>query len=418
MLHITGDKLILHQKNQTTSGLKASLLAAPSSRLGIVTKTYSPNPKPTPVKGSFDPLTGEVLTPSHNKTRANRWALKSVVNRLLAGSRTSKCMILRAPAIGGGLSPIQVQKGQNCKRAFYNGLMSCGSVWTCPVCASKIAERRRNELAEGMESARSQGLRIHFVTLTVPHGIGDDLHILLERLRGALKRLSQGKYGISSQLKGALVGYIRTLEVTHGKNGWHPHYHLLVFTDPSITTAQLHSIYAPAWQRACRLAGLPIPSDLHGCTVQDGSYADKYASKWGLEDEMTKSHIKQTRQKGATPWGLLRCVLDGDDPVYPAERAASLFQLYAHAFKGSRQLYWSNGLRNKLDLNKEVSDEILAEQPDDERAILIAELTVSDWRIIRSNKAEAAILDAAEGGPAAVESLLDSLEFPTYRPPK
>lgn len=409
-----GDTLIIQQN---TTGANTRVQGLNIEPLGIVTKTYSPDAKTSTVKGSYDPSTGEINEPSHNKTRATRWALKSVTNRLLKGSRTSKCMVLRAPGIGGGLAPIQVQKGQTCKRAFYQGLMSCGSVWTCPVCASKIAERRRNELAEGLKSAKAQGLRVHFVTLTVPHGIGDDLHELLKRLRGALKRLSQGKHAISKQLNGSLVGYIRTLEVTHGQNGWHPHYHLLVFTDPSINSDDLQNIYRPAWQRACRLAGLPEPSDKHGCTVQDGSHADKYISKWGLEDEMTKSHIKQTRRKGATPWGLLRCVLDGNDPEYPTDRAASLFQLYAHAFKGSRQLYWSNGLRKKLELSQEVSDEILADQPDDERATLIAELTVQDWRIIRKNKAESAILDAAEGGPDAVESLLDSLEFPTYRPP-
>lgn len=318
-------------------------------------------------------------------------------------------MVYRTPAIGGGLSPIQVQKGETCKRAFYQGLMSCGSVWSCPVCASKIAERRRAELAMALTSARSSGYRVHFVTLTVPHGIGDDINELLTRLRGALKRLSHGKYAISAQLKGSLVGFIRTLEVTHGQNGFHPHYHLLVFTDPAITSEALHDIYGPAWQRACRLAGLPIPSDLHGCTVQDGTHADKYISKWGLEDEMTKAHIKQTRRKGATPWGLLRCALDGDDLEYPAERASSLFRLYAAAFKGSRQLHWSAGLRDKLGLTKEVSDEVLAAQPDDERASLVATITPEDWRIIRRFRSEAAILDAAEGGRSAVDSLIERL---------
>lgn len=373
--------------------------------LGTVTKTYSLSKK----LPDFDPATGEIKLASPQVTRANRWALKSVVNKTLKGSRTSKCMVLRAPMVGGGLSPIEIKKGETCKRAFYHGLMACGSVWTCPICASKIAERRRSEIRQAMDNAAAKGLNVHFVTLTVPHGIGDDINELLKGLRGALKRLSQGKYGVSVQLKGALVGYIRTLEVTHGLNGWHPHYHLLVFTDAGTSIEKVKSIYAPAWQRACRLAGLPIPSDEHGCTVQDGSKAADYASKWGLEDEMTKSHIKQTRRKGATPWGLLRCILDGDDPEYPAEKATALFRLYANAFKGSRQLYWSNGLRAKLEIGQEVSDEILAQKEEDERALLIGELSVKDWQIVRRVRGEAALLDAAEGGKEALAALVEQM---------
>lgn len=380
--------------------------------LGIVTRTPSPGSKP----GTFDPATGEILTPSHQSARANRWALKSAVNRILPGSRTSKCMVLRAPVPGHGLAPIEVHKGETCKRTFYHGLMACGSVWSCPVCAAKIAERRRVELIQAMESAKAKGWRVHFVTLTVPHGIGDDLRELLAGLRGALKRLSHGKYAISTQLGGALKGYIRTLEVTHGANGWHPHYHLLVMTDHHITPGMLQDVYLPAWQRACRLAGLPVPSDRHGCTVQDGADAARYASKWGLEDEMTKAHAKQTRRKGCTPWGLLRCFLDGDDTDYTPDRAAALFRLYADAFKGSRQLYWSNGLRAALELAQEVSDEVLAERPDDERAILVGTLTLEDWRAIRRCRAESVVLDAAEGGPDALAAILDQLAGLSVKP--
>ena len=407
--------MILPEK--TADASRTHLSVKCHTPLGTVTKNSSLYQKASSVMGSFDPSTGEIIEPSPQRTRANRWALKSVVNKTLKGSRTSKCMVLRAPAIGGGLAPIEVKKGETCKRAFYQGLMACGSVWACPVCASKIAERRRKEIREAMDNAAAQGLRVHFVTLTVPHGIGDDINELLSGLRGALKRLSSGKHAVSKQLGGSLVGFIRTLEVTHGKNGWHPHYHLLVFTDANTSIDTVKSVYAPAWQRACRLAGLPIPSDEHGCTVQDGTKAADYASKWGLEDEMTKSHIKQTRRKGATPWGLLRCILDGNDPEYSPEKATALFRLYVNAFKGSRQLHWSIGLREKLEVGQEVSDKILADQPDDERALLIGTLTVEQWRIVRRNRAESTVLDAAEGGPDSLAALLAFLEAGKVKKP-
>lgn len=412
-----GDNLILHQKitSATLFGTANPARGADlGGALGSVTKNSSTVYVDTstgevkPLKRGRDESYTFVTTPQ--QSRSNRWALKSVVNTLYpSNTRVCRCMRDRAQITGQGLAPIEVVKGQKHKKAFYQGLMACGSVWTCPICAAKIAERRRVEVREAIDNATTKGYAVHFVTLTIPHGIGDDFHELLGGLRGALKRMSSGMYAVKSQLKDSMIGYIRVLEVTHGRNGWHPHYHILLFTEPSVTTEQVKAIYAPSWQRACRLAGLPIPSDKHGCTVQNGAKASDYVSKWGLEDEMTKAHMKTAKQKGMSPFGLLRCILDGDDPDYTPERAKGLFLLYAHAMKGSRQLHWSVKLRDKLDVGQEVSDEALVELAEDERATLIGELTVEQWRAVRRAKAEAALLDAAESHPDAFYGLLAHL---------
>lgn len=373
--------------------------------LGIVTKTPSPD---SPV----DFETGEILGQTPSSARAGRWAIKSVVNRLLPASRTAKCMVLRAPIPGYGLADIDVCKGHTHGKAFYHGLMACGSVWTCPVCAAKVSERRRTELRQAIEAGKVLGWVPHFVTLTIPHGAGDDIKVLLAKLSEALKRLSSGKYAIKRRIEQerpseALHGYIRALEVTHGnKNGFHPHFHMIAFTSGGITSAFMQDAYLAAWQRACRLAGLSIPDDEHGVTVQDGRFAAEYASKWGIEDEMTKGHTKQARLKGITPWGMLRAVLDGDDPEYPAERAAALFQVYAAAFAGRRQLYWSNGLRAKLALAKELSDEELVAKPDDEEASVLATLTVEQWKAIRRKGQQAHILTVAESAPLLLQQVV------------
>jgi hypothetical protein len=290
--------------------------------------------------------------------------------------------------------------------------MACGSVWTCPVCAAKVSERRRTELRQAIEAGKVLGWVPHFVTLTIPHGAGDDIKVLLAKLSEALKRLSSGKYAIKRRIEQerpseVLHGYIRALEVTHGnKNGFHPHFHMIAFTSGGITSAFMQDAYLAAWQRACRLAGLSIPDDEHGVTVQDGRFAAEYASKWGIEDEMTKGHTKQARLKGITPWGMLRAVLDGDDPEYPAERAAALFQVYAAAFAGRRQLYWSNGLRAKLALAKELSDEELVAKPDDEEASVLATLTVEQWKAIRRKGQQAHILTVAESAPLLLQQVV------------
>lgn len=377
--------------------------------LGNIAKTYSPD---SPADG-FDPETGEITEPNPQLARATRWALKSVVNKLLPDSKTAKCMVLRAPVAGQILGDIQIMKGKH-NKAFYQGLLVCSRLWTCPVCAAKIAERRRQELKEAIAAAIVKGMRVHFVTLTVPHYQGDDIKLMNDRLSKALKRLSQGKYSVKSQLKAMcpeteIYGYIRAFEVTHTENGFNPHFHILLFTSGDVHASAINYVYGKAWQRACRLSDLPEPSLEHGCTVQDGSEAAKYASKWGLEDEMTKGHTKKTRRKGATPWGLLRAVLDGDDPDYTPERASGLFKVYAKAFHGRRQLYWSNGLRALLELSKELTDEELAAKAEDERASVLATITVGQWRAIRRLNQEAHLLTVAEDAPSLLASIIERL---------
>lgn len=389
--------------------------------LGNTAKTSSPEENRGSQPDDFDLETGEVTTPNPQLARANRWALKSIVNKLLPDSRTSKCMVQRAPVVGQTLGDIQIVKGIH-KKAFYQGLLVCGRVWLCPVCAAKIAERRRQELRDAIKAAIAMGMRVYFVTLTVKHGIGDDLQELLDKQSQALKRLSSGKHSIKNRLRSIYAatgedcpeihGYIRALEVTHGnENGFHPHFHLLVFTSQCMPESVLQYVYSDAWKRACRLSGLPEPSDERGVTVQDGSHASKYASKWGLEDEMTKAHAKSTKRKGLTPWGMLRAVLDGDDPEYLPERAGKLFRVYAKAFHGRRQLFWSNGLRKLLQLSQELTDEELIAQAEDEQATVLATITVKQWRAIRQFQQEAHLLTVAEDAPTLLATTIERLVF-------
>ena len=382
--------------------------------LGIVTGNYVTPPSLELHQGDLvDASTGEILTRTPQIARAERWALKSVVNRLLSGDRVSKCMVLRAPLPGQGLAPIEVHKGSSNGKAFYHGLMACGLPWVCPVCAAKIAERRRLELKQAIEAAKVKGFGVYFITLTVRHGVGDDLHQLLANLSTSLKRLSQDQHfrRIKKRLGIEVEGFIRAQEVTYGENGWHPHFHMIVFTpDRSLSCSVLQQAYSEGWRSACLKSGLPDSHPDYCCTVQDGTRAAEYVSKWGIEDEMTKAHAKKAKRHGLTPRGLLRAVLDGNAPEIAPEPAAALFRLYAHAFKGRRQLHWSVGLRAKLLPDQvELSDQQIVERPEDERAVLLAELSTEQWRSIRRARAEASVLDAAEAGKPVLEVVLSHI---------
>lgn len=331
-------------------------------------------------------------TKNSRSLRARRYALQSVVRDILPNSRTAKCHRTRAPR-----QEVQVwigTSGASSGKAFYKGLFVCGSLWTCPVCAAKISERRRLELSEALKNAKEQGLSVYLLTQTIRHGTGDSLSGGLAGIASAEKRLWTTRSGMAAKARLGVVGTIKTTEVTWGAaNGWHPHKHTLLFLKAPISPAVIHAELAPLWIDACVKSGLPSPSLDRGFTVQDGSFADKYVSKWGLESEMTKGHSKIAKNGGLTPFALLEDVLEtGDDRPY------WLFKEYAFAFKGKRQLVWSRGLRALLLPEiEEATDAELAESEDlDVVALFFSSLSLLEWKAVLYYKYRAVFLAKCE----------------------
>ena len=58
------------------------------------------------------------------------------------------------------------------------------------------------------------------------------------------------------------IGHIKALEVTHGRNGWHPHYHILIFTKQELPKDYDTAPLLELWQNSCRLAKLPIQTKI------------------------------------------------------------------------------------------------------------------------------------------------------------
>lgn len=330
--------------------------------------------------------------------RAERFALKSVVNKFMPKSRTAKCMRWRVPH-----QELQVLKSVEHNKAFYSGLQVCASVWGCPVCSGKITERRRVELVGAVATAKARGWQVFLLTLTVPHGLGDELNGMLDSMMEAWRKSVKDRAGRAIRAAIALEGTVRALEVTDGSNGFHPHFHVLLFISSNVTTDTVQQAFTGLWINACVKAGLPAPSPKHGIRVDDGSYAAAYASKWGLESEMTKGHAKKGKHDSMTPWDMLRCYL-----ATKCERSRKRFMVYIEAFKGRRQLYWSNGLKAKLGVG-EVSDEELAHEQKEDASVL-SELTDDQWRAILWTKSEAALLQVAEDHPESIGDFITGVQ--------
>ena len=336
--------------------------------------------------------------------RVERFALQSVARDILPKSRTAFCLRSR---IKGG-EGVGVWRSTQHQTAHYSGLIVCGSVWTCTVCAAKISERRRLELQAAISQHRESGGDAYLLTLTTPHGRRDDLAQLLAMQAKALASFTAQRAVKAVFAEMGEIGRVRAFEVTHGRkgtnNGWHPHYHFLQFAKGGADAAQLMDwrtrLYLE-WSKCCERAGLGTPSFQHGLDLQDGSKADKYLSKWGLECEMTKGHIKQAKAGGETPFDLLRAVLaDKSD-----RQAAALFSEFGRVFKGKRQLSWSRGLRARFDLVEKTDEEIAQEHT--EGAELLGLISVDEWRDVLRVQARGVVLElAAAGGWSAVARFL------------
>ena len=369
-----------------------------------------------------DPETGEVTGGEavYNPmlARVQRFRLQSVARKFLPKSRTDKCLRLRQAS-----KEIQVWQSIEHKTTSYSGLQTCGSVWACPVCSAKIAERRRVEIIAAMAAHKAAGGCMNLLTLTAPHQRVDKLVDLLAMQALALKKMFADRTVRKVFAEMGILGQIRALEVTHGRlsefnNGWHPHHHILLFAGSGVDLARFDGpqlkdwavrLYL-RWAACCEAAGLGTPSFAHGLKLDDGSKAAKYVAKWGLEDEMTKGHTKKAIN-GETPFDFLRAYLvDGTD-----KQAGALFKEFAETFKGKQQLRWSPGLKKRYAIG-ESSDEELAAQMDDYAAML-GTITLEQWCDVLAVDGRATVLMlAANGGWDAVTLYLESIKGKAPRP--
>lgn len=401
---------------EATPGADATAIAGRRAAAPGGAAALGSNAKCSATSESVDLETGEITGGEsvYNPmlSRVQRFMLQSVARRFLPGSRTDKCMRLRQ-----GSKEIQVWQSTEHKTTSYSGLQTCGSVWACPVCSAKIAERRRGEIIAAMAAHRAAGGCMQLLTLTAPHQRSDALGDLLAKQAVALKKMFSDRSVRKVFAELGVVGQIRALEVTHGRlsernNGWHPHYHLLLFSGSGAAlgnatadqiTQWTNRLYE-RWLSCCLGAGLGAPSLKHGLKLDDGSKAANYVAKWGLEDEMTKGHTKKAIN-GETPFDFLRAYLvDKTD-----KQAGALFKEFAETFKGKRQLYWSTGLKKRFAIG-EATDEELAVQMDDHAAML-GTITLDQWRDVLAVDGRGTVLMlAANGGWPAVALYLGGIE--------
>ena len=312
-----------------------------------------------------------VILATQGFQRLHEFLLQDQSAKLLPKERVTNCLKKRIDK----QKQREVKYSESRKKAHWSNVQRCGSVWTCPVCAKQITEKRREEIKTAIESwknAHSGGVLL--LTLTFSHSSKESLRSLLERQKKALKIFHETTKLQETFKKLGVQHKIKSLEMTFGKNGWHPHNHILLLTKNEVEDYQSYiSDLSVLWIKACVKAGLNAPSMQHGLDIRDGNYASQYVAKWGLDFELAKGHTKKGRNGGYTPFDLLQySILDA---IINERTAASLWQEFGIATKGARQLVWGRGLKKLLGI-EEKTDEQLAEETEKEA---ITMRTVDDY---------------------------------------
>lgn len=408
-------------------GLPGQVVRAPGTQPGAGTGGRGAPDLGSNAKSSTPPQASRVVSADKRvQARAERYELQAVARDLIWNRgaslglqypanhhKTAKCLYTPFSR------EVTVNKSEH--GAFYGGLVICGKPG-CPVCAAKVGERRRLEIAHAFDWAYQNEKKVIMVTFTHPHRSSDALTDQLKRQADAFKRLRAGEPW-KRILPAGYTGLIRSLEVTHGANGWHPHTHEAWIVDKDADVSGLKMAVTRRWLRMLIRSGMvKLPEApkarwralrafyRHSVDVLDNARSSDYLAKhdggskghWGADREIAKASTKRGRAKGRTPFQLLADCRDG------SKKAGRLYLEYVDAIQGKPPVFWSPGLKNRVGL-QEFNDEQIASRQD-EAADVLGAVTLRDWALVRRLGYRAHLLQAAEtGGWPAVVALIEEL---------
>jgi hypothetical protein len=315
--------------------------------------------------------------------------------------------------------------------AGFAGLTTCGSVWVCPVCNAKIMARRALEIGAAVATWQARGGAVAFGTFTMRHDRSQGLRDLWNALSKAWGMVTGGKQWIKDKDRYGIAGWLRAVEVTWGRNGWHVHVHTLVFLQAdAVHLENLHARMFGRWSRSLVRQGLrsplvqgqdfrwlsgPADAALAGYLTKSvdvpgspGASAERgtgdHGAAIGLEVVYSQGKRARSSLSTQTPWALLDGVEQGD--------AASLgmWHEWERGSHNRQQLRWSKGLRELLAVGSEQSDEDIASEEHGSQDDDLVHITGAGWRRLIEVPADlAGLLTAVErGGLRAARAFLDA----------
>lgn len=281
---------------------------------------------------------GKILRPETGKaavasSRVGAYRLRARIRWLAPSARERNCGLLPvAHALDHPEIVVRTDADTGERRAGWAGILTCGHVWTCPVCSGNLRAERAERIALAVEH---MGGRWQMLTLTIAHHRGMALKDTIAGIMRAIRRMKQGG-AVQRMWADKVTASVRTLETLHGEeNGWHPHVHMLLRTSEWGWDERI--VLLRRWQEcvARELGDKARPSDTQGLTWSepfDGALAANrslYVTKLGLE----LAGIGKTGKRGnLTTWGIAE-LAGARDP-----RAMLLWKEFHAATRGRRMI--------------------------------------------------------------------------------
>jgi hypothetical protein len=281
--------------------------------------------------------------------------------------------------------------------AYFTGIITCKSVWLCPVCAERIICERIGQLKDALSS----GYKTVMVTVTLHHDRSDDLADLLRCLKSAVKKLKSGRWWSTFKDRWGVVAYVSSYEITWGDLfGWHPHAHILLFLDTD--TIDVETIWSELITKYVgiidRLGG--YASRHHSVDVTQGDddvkdYLCKHVSvDDGLVLEMSSTDTKDGRMGSKTFWDL----------VYLSNffgYAVDLVKEYASATFRLQSMIWSRGAKDVLGFS---------DPQDRDDGQLVTLIPRPTWEVIRTHAMQDFVLTLAVQDDDQLKDYLQTLQ--------
>lgn len=324
----------------------------------------------------------------------------------------------------------------------------------------QLAKTGMDEVVDGSESPQwfqdalclpeqhigpSQGRRLNgrlvMVTMTARHKRSDGLKTVWDAIAKGWNAATSARPWADAQLQyGTLmdlgrgekwrIPFVRVVEVTWGRNGWHVHVHGVLLVRDGVTDLDASSLGHIMWKRwdaAVQRAGLSggdeARCDAHLVTPDGGGKMAEYFSK--AVYEVTGARYKTGRQGNLSSFGILAALVNRDAGVeeelgvsYPRLRSA--WKEFEEGSKGRRLLGLTHGLLPFLGLDPTTwmpdDQEIVEEQLDGPN---VAYRTGEEWNRLCLSGAWRDVVERFEESDAAGLLALDywlSILPPLERP--
>lgn len=290
---------------------------------------------------------------------------------------------------------------------YFTNLQHCASYWVCPVCAGKIAQERTGEIYEALKEYLQQGYEIYFGALTLPHYQGEGLQDNMEILIKGFNWVKEHR-AVRSVLPEALV-YLRSLEITFGVNGWHPHLHP-IFIIPKGKGLEYTNQFRKYWfawlgenqKMTVAAERRAVSFELWDKKIETLS---DYLCKWSISNEVANGQSKRSKTaSGYTPFQILDLLVEGDTWELKQD-PETVFKEYARTIKGRRMLQTSRGFFEAVKVVTKSDEEIVQ---DDETAEKLFTISLVVWNEAVRNDLVFDLIDAYDtGGVDAVSDVID-----------